>query len=166
MSLRQLKTAILIGVFLLPTLFLLFTLVQQRWITWEMHERLEKSQLITLTMPTSSIQWVKEGKEIVIQGRLFDVKSISYAYEFAHINGLFDEEETNLVNRINGQLHQQNTGKQLRLSLLCSILLGLSTEQNKGTEKNQVVANFDFSLPRHTLYLSPLLEQVSPPPQC
>lgn len=166
MSLRQLKTAILIGVFLLPTLFLLFTLVQQRWITWEMHERLEKSQLITLAIPTSSIQWVKEGKELVIQGRLFDVKSISYTKDFAKINGLFDEEETNLVNRISGQLHRQNTGKQLRLSLICSILLGLSSEQKMETETNQVVANFDFSLPRPTLYHSPLLEQVSPPPQC
>ena len=165
MSFRYFRSGFLLSVALLPTLFLAFALIHQHWIKWEMQEKLEKSQLTTLTLRTHSIQWAKKGKEILIDGKLFDVKSIVVENEQATIIGLFDEEETTLVTQINTQVHQHHTSHQLKLSLFSSILFGFGTEHTLDFQVHTWVAQSTYALPPQASYQSPLLAVLNPPPQ-
>ena len=165
MPFRLLRSGFLLCVVLVPTLYLAFSLTQQRWIKWEMQEKLEKSQLTTLTLRIHSIQWAKKGKEILIDGKLFDVKSIVVENEQATIIGLFDEEETKLVTQINTQVHQHHTSHQLKLSLFSSILFGFGTEHTLDFQVHTWVVQSTYALPPQAPYQSPLLAVLNPPPQ-
>jgi hypothetical protein len=62
-----------------------------------MKERLEKKSLLQIVVPENEIIWIKGNKEILLQGKMFDIKSISLHKDDYHISGLFDEKETELV---------------------------------------------------------------------
>ena len=74
-----------------------------------MKEELEQSLLQELVIPTSELQWFKPGKEIIVDNHLFDIKSIRYSEDGnAHITGLFDKEETTLVNQMKKEMDRKN----------------------------------------------------------
>jgi len=77
---------------------LLFTgfLVKQKYIQHQVHERLERASLSTITAGIADVKWLKEGKEAEINGRLFDVKSFKYKGNTITLTGLFDENEQEL----------------------------------------------------------------------
>lgn len=165
MSTASIKSSILLSAFIIPTLFLASFLVQQKWIAWEMTEKLEHQQLHTLQIPVQQLHWVKEGKEILIDGKLFDVKSILTHGKLVQVTGLFDEEETDLVQQIQRQLQHNQSGRQLQTSILYSILMGFSShlhavQLNPLPLQRITLANYLLSP-----YNAPLLEQLCPPPQ-
>ena len=137
----------------------------QHQIRHRMMERLEQEMLHTITLAEKDIQWVKEGKEILISGRMFDIKNIQYnADKTIMFTGLFDDDETALVKavRTSQENDNNNTGK-----LLVKLLqLTTSTPNNLFT---------DIILP--PLFINnfyPVLEQrlpaeyfgiLSPPPR-
>jgi len=62
----------------------------------EMEERLERSNLQTISVPVKDFHWYEENREIVVDGMMFDVKSIERKGDEYIITGLFDKEETDL----------------------------------------------------------------------
>ena len=60
-------------------------------------ERIEQQPLVTITLPAEKAIWEKKGKELNIDGRLFDVKSYTPSAETLTVTGVYDEEELNLV---------------------------------------------------------------------
>lgn len=107
-------TCCLLGAF--PLLFILFSGFKQQQIRHRMKERLELEMLHTITIAKSDVQWLNEGKEILINGRMFDVKSLLYKDDNTIIvNGLFDDEETVLVKMVKTSQEKDNnsTGKLL-----------------------------------------------------
>ena len=165
MPFRLLRSGFLLCVVLVPTLYLAFSLTQQRWIKWEMQEKLEKSQLTTLTLSTHSIQWAKKGKEMLIDGKLFDVKSIAVVNGLATIKGLFDEEETSLSKRIDNLLQQQHSSRQLKTCLICSILIGFPSSDYATSINFFDASSKIFVGHNSSYYSSPFLEFITPPPQ-
>jgi hypothetical protein len=94
---------------IVPLLFIIFTLIKQQAIHRKMEQQLESKMLHTITLAESDIHWLKEGKEILINGRMFDVKTFkNIGIGKVVITGLFDEEETLLVNQVKKQ-HQNDT---------------------------------------------------------
>jgi len=79
-----------------------------------MKERMEKQLLQTITLPNSEIQWVKKGKEIRVQGKMFDIKSIEYKKGATIFHGLYDEEET-LLNKHFNEGWKKNMAQQNQL---------------------------------------------------
>lgn len=59
----------------------------------EMKEKLERAALITVTLPGNQVEWVEPGKEIKINGRLFDIKTQHTENGTTVFTGLYDEEE-------------------------------------------------------------------------
>jgi len=97
------KAIVVVGLLLITSLpGLLFLLFQARqiYVKHEMEEKLEKSSLQLIKLPTASLVWQENGDEALIDGKLFDVKSVHYENEFAILLGLFDEEETKLKKKI------------------------------------------------------------------
>jgi hypothetical protein len=62
-----------------------------------MEERLEKDNLQTLIIESDQLVWEEEGKELMIEGTLFDVKEIKQLENGKiEIIGLFDQQETEI----------------------------------------------------------------------
>ena len=81
----------------LPLVVFMFFMGQQKCIRWQMEEKLEEEQLTSVSISKQDLKWYKEGKEIIINGHLFDVKSISKLdNDQLLITGLFDYQEQKL----------------------------------------------------------------------
>lgn len=104
---------------ILPALILLITIgspsiiftvlqVQRLVVKHEMAERLEAQNLQTIKLPSDKVRWYEENKEIIIDGKLFDVKSFTQQPDDMFLfTGLFDEEETDIKNEVE-KLLQKN----------------------------------------------------------
>jgi hypothetical protein len=94
---------------LLPCLYCLYFQVKQQAIRMEMEERLESEQVQTVVVPVNEFRWYEEGREILVDGMMFDVKSMREENGNYIITGLFDENETKLHIAL-GKLQESNTG--------------------------------------------------------
>ena len=80
-----------------------------------MKHRLESKMLHTVTLAEKNVQWIKERKEILINGRMFDIKRSEHKDNGKIIfTGLYDDDETLLVNQAKkNQQNDSNTRKQV-----------------------------------------------------
>lgn len=94
-----------IALFTLIILMLSFSLagtillVQQTWTRLEMREKLENSNLATISnISPESFTWIRKGREMLIQGQLFDVKEVQQNLDGSFtVNGLFDKGEDDIL---------------------------------------------------------------------
>lgn len=108
---RDLKKVTASGLLLLMAVPLFFTvavIIKQKVIQFQRQERLEKELLQTITVSTEKIQWAKPGKEAIIDGKLFDVKSFDIDLEKISLTGFFDIREDEVVQDIKDLVQQKN----------------------------------------------------------
>jgi hypothetical protein len=89
--------------------------------------KMEKDELQTISIPTDQIQWFKKNHELMIDGKMFDVKSISEQGDISMITGLFDDDDTELHEALAGMHEQKNKGHNNAL-LLYQVCLGIIAE--------------------------------------
>jgi hypothetical protein len=93
-----------------PVFFFAAFLVKQRLVQNEMEESLEHTSLQTIIVDQADFQWIKKDKEIIVDGRLFDVKSYIISGGQIEFTGLFDEDEDKLKKRLNNFIEQKDNG--------------------------------------------------------
>lgn len=87
-----------------------------------MKERMEEQWLLTVTVSENDINWVKPGKEIWLNNRMFDIKSSSNENGIYTFTGLYDDDETRLVKQL--QINQQeNSAGNKVLAQLFQLLM-------------------------------------------
>ena len=86
----------IILIVLLPCLYCLYFQVKHHLIRQEMREKLERDNLQTVIVPVKEFRWYEEDREIIVDGTMFDVKTIERRGDNYIITGLFDEAETEL----------------------------------------------------------------------
>ncbi|HRX94014.1 MAG TPA: hypothetical protein P5158_07865 [Chitinophagaceae bacterium] len=105
-----------------PLLYPSFLQVNQLLVRWSVHERLEKEAIETIELSADNIVWIRYNKEIRINNRLFDVKSITCENDSCIVTGIYDDKEDEIINKI----HTNETGKQSKdlssLSQLVSLI--------------------------------------------
>lgn len=79
-----------------PVFLPAYFITSRSLIRYEMMERMKKQYLTAIQVPVDEFQWYEKDKEILVDGRMFDVKSIRLINGNYHITGLFDEQETEL----------------------------------------------------------------------
>jgi hypothetical protein len=89
-----------------------------------MLEKLEQEQAITFQIPESRLNWINNKKELVIQGKMFDVKSIEKRGDIYIVSGLFDDLETALHSRLEKN-HDPLHGTGAGASALFQVCLGI-----------------------------------------
>ena len=77
----------------LPLFFTLLFLVKQQLVQHRMFEKMEQSYVNSYRFASGDLHWIKEGKELLIKGKLFDVKAYTIAADSITVTGLFDEDE-------------------------------------------------------------------------
>jgi len=108
----------------IPCLLFVYYQSAQWYIRHEMEEKLEKEQLQSIVIPVSDVEWYKENKEIIVGGKLFDVKSVVYRDGMASFTGLYDHQETNIKAQLeNLDSDDDENAKNQSARNLISILL-------------------------------------------
>lgn len=94
---KQLKTYVagilLSGISLMPVLIAGWFSVSQAIICHQMEEALELEELEIVTLKTAEIIWLKAGKEILLEGKPFDIKKVKKISDSSIISGLYDHKE-------------------------------------------------------------------------
>jgi len=115
------RTIVVVGLLLitsLPGLFFLLFQARQIYVKHEMEEKLEQAGLQLIKLPKSSLVWQEKDDEAIIDGKLFDVKSVHYENEYAFLLGLYDEEETKLKKKIEKLQEQKENDNSFYSKLL------------------------------------------------
>lgn len=92
-----------------PVLLVLLFSLRQHTIRYRMKEKLESSFLQTITLKNDAIQWVKAGKEIWVNGKMFDIKSKEKKGEKTIFKGLYDDDETLLKTNLRESWEKNKT---------------------------------------------------------
>ena len=161
------------GHYIIPLFFLLLTLapllfmgslqVFQFYIKERMEASLERDALQIIVLPEAEVKWYEEDREILVNGKLFDVKIYTISNGIFTAQGVFDEQETEVMALLNGTWgEKEQTQAVIQLLLLSQCFLLFSF----------YVASFGISslLPHRfsflsLLYYSPLLSILVPPPK-
>jgi hypothetical protein len=94
-----------------PLFFSVSILIKQQIVQSQRNEKFNKEILQTITVSSSEIYWVKPEKEILFNGKLFDVKSYTNNGNNILLTGFFDHKEDKLVQQIvKLALHDNQSG--------------------------------------------------------
>ena len=108
MTSKKIISFFFLSVFLIPVLLLLSIFIQQQFIQHAMLEKLEAGNTETIFVKKSSIRWIRPGKEVEINGKMFDVKNVVIHQDYYELKGLFDEKEAMLIVVLKKLQHQPN----------------------------------------------------------
>jgi hypothetical protein len=132
-----------------------------------MLEKMEKEQLQTVRIPTKHIRWYKKNRELDIDGKMFDVKSIRQIGDTSIVTGLFDEDDTVLHETLTG-IHEQKNKGNINALMLYQVCLGIIAEQNllrnQSFSPNSKLVNSTFAHFKVN-FLEIFLPCFSPPPE-
>jgi hypothetical protein len=130
-SFKFLSLITMLSIMVIPLCLAIGFLVKQQIIAHKMFEKLEQSAKITYQFSIQEISWIKEGKELLIKGKMFDVKHFEMKGNIIEITGIFDEEEDALQNQFSIFINPvKNTPTPLQTSLIKSIFAPVFFETN------------------------------------
>lgn len=110
---------ILLVLITVPVFFSIAFIYEEAHIKEKACQRLKESSLITITVPASEVSWIKEGKEILIRGRFFDVRSCAIEKDHVTLTGVYDLEEDALLE----ELKRYNGMEEENSSTLAGLVL-------------------------------------------
>lgn len=148
----------------MPLLFTLFFLFKQQLIRHEMKEKLEEEMLHTVVVPAKQLIWVKYKKEIHVDGKMFDIKSMRIENDNYIFTGLYDDEETALNNYFENHTNQENeSGNQLLLSIFQLLQSSFIEDEISSLVTVIAVDKYPMFTLQHISF--PFKNILTPPPQ-
>ena len=103
---------------LLPMVSLLLLQGGQWYLQNTAGRRMQHHEVITVSMPEAQVVWHKRGKELSINGKLFDVKNYRLSGGTLTATGLYDDEEINLLTLLSKIVSPEKHQALLRFLLL------------------------------------------------
>ena len=147
-----------------PCLLFVYFQSAQWYVQHKMEEKLENEQLQTVAIPISDVKWFKENKEIIVDGKLFDIKSVVFQDGIASFTGLYDDQEMYIkVQLENLELEDDENAKNESAINFISILLYKEDDRNPDWLLNHLSTQYiDFSKDH---LISPVISTPAPPPK-
>lgn len=127
---KSITALLLLTIVSIPGFLLVHYQITQVYIHHQMEEKLEKQYMQTVRVPLKYVKWYKKDKEVIIDGKLFDIKSIDIENEIAVFKGLFDEKETLLKEKITQFQSQQEKNKEHTATVTTIVSILLFYEEN------------------------------------
>ena len=106
----------------LPLLLSVCIYLKQTILQNQRKQRFETEQLQTITVLCEKTVWVKAEKEILIDGKLFDVRSFKTSGPNIVLTGFYDNKEDHLVKHIKNVNQQKNDTNGLANQLAVKFL--------------------------------------------
>lgn len=91
-----------------PVFFYAGFVVKQHCIRSSMKQQLKKQLLQTVTVQKNSLVWYDDGKEVSINGRMFDVVTVKEQGRNIILTGLYDTDEDKLHDALNKAIQKNN----------------------------------------------------------
>lgn len=88
-------------VMLSPLLCYFTFLYQQKLVRHAMSQHLQHEKLATVKVEKSKVIWINHNKEVIINGKLFDIRHVKAEGEYLILYGLFDHEEDIVQMKLN-----------------------------------------------------------------
>jgi hypothetical protein len=116
---KKILALVLLAFMSAPIFISAYQLIKQQYIQHLAKQQLEHEALETIVVSACDLHWVKKNKEILLDGKLFDVKHIKEFGKNYIITGLFDDEETAIVKKIEASVraNNANTGSTTNTTL-------------------------------------------------
>ncbi len=91
---------------------------------------MEEQLLHRIVLHDYDVRWIKKGKEIWVNGKMFDIKSMKHKNGMTVFYGLYDDEETALKKNMAQAWKKDLPGQQSRLTQLFQCLQGFYFNQD------------------------------------
>jgi hypothetical protein len=134
----------------------------QTYIKMRVEIALEKNELLTIKLPADQVQWYEKGREILVDGKMFDIKSYTVVDNVFIAQGIFDEKETEVVRMMGHFGEKEQQLLLIKLLLLIQSFVSI-TALLFGTDLlvfiKQLFQQYIIT------YLSPCMGLFSPPPK-
>ncbi|HMK04334.1 MAG TPA: hypothetical protein VK489_09090 [Ferruginibacter sp.] len=92
----------------IPLIFSITVVIKQKVLQYQRRARFESEVLQTIRISPEKLYWIKPEKEILVDGKMFDVKSYHKEGDKISVTGFFDHKEEKMVNHMNTLLHQKS----------------------------------------------------------
>lgn len=159
---RSLTSLLLLLPVLIPLLFIVMNDLNKWQIKYQSSERLKSSwSLVQLRIAADKVQWM-DKKEIVVNGRMFDIKKSELKDGWYTFTGHYDDPETKLL-RKQQKAQQQKDGQQTLLQVFKSLQQLYYESQDPGFWP--ATASLPPPLLRKAPLLTAYLVVSTPPPR-
>jgi hypothetical protein len=135
---------------MLPLLFSGGLQIFQLYLKQRASYRMEHGQMQNLVIPIEKVQWMEEGREIMVDGKMFDLASYSVEDGFLKARGVFDERETTVVNLLHHFNEKAQSQLIIRLLLFSQCLVILAFIAHALHLPSIVARKTGFIPPRYT----------------
>jgi hypothetical protein len=142
---NKILTSALLLIVAVPLFLSISYVVKQRSIQQQMKEKLELTSVQSITVDPADITWVKKDKEAIINGQLFDIKSISITGNKLVLKGLFDNEEDQLISDLKNSVNQQKENGATSSQLHCIFLPLFSEDYSISIQNNWAIVSNSFT---------------------
>ena len=140
---RCIRVSACLAVTALPYCVLLLFLLRQQYVRYRMREALEEGHLQTVIIQAGAGHWIKGGKEILVNGRLFDVEEKRCEEDRLVLRGMYDEAETALVKKLNEACQKKNKDDVFAFARILQLLSNVFVQTY---EETSVPPNKSISL--------------------
>ena len=128
-----------------------------------MKERLEISNLQTITLNNHDFSWYEKEHEIIINGELFDVKAYSSKENQTTFQGIFDKEESNMSALAEEIVSNRSENKHLvQIGGYFQLLQYIHQTEDYKLKPGCLKSVFHFY--NDSLQIYPILSTPTPPP--
>lgn len=161
---KKISALFLLLAALIPVAFILILQVKQQVVQHQMKESLEQELLQIISLPGKKVHWIYPGKEILVNGKMFDVKSYYKKNGHYIFTGLYDHEETALVNQLEENWKKnKESGNQLLRNLfqLLQLVYPVENAYQLAPDNDRSVNFYHFNSHLDILYK----KVPTPPPQ-
>jgi hypothetical protein len=162
-DLKKISAVFLLLLTALPSFYSLSLQIRQKAVHRQMKKELEEKMLCRINLAGRNYYWIEDQKEINIDGRLFDIKRVIRGNGNISVIGLYDQEETALVQQLEkNQEHNSRDYKQFALLLQLPLMIPDSFPNDPGNPnlKNKPEFPVTEQAPVTTVKLI-----LTPPPQ-
>ncbi|MBX9784689.1 MAG: hypothetical protein K2X48_15480 [Chitinophagaceae bacterium] len=161
--LKQITAFFLLALVLVPLLSSVILQLQQLYVQHQMEEALEQQHLVSIKINAASVHWVRKNKECLINGELFDVKSIEISGNDISLTGLFDVKEKAIKSVIATQSKHQQSNQSKQIVKLQMLFAAPHSEQDAKKIPATVISS---KQPYQTsFYHEPFKGHSTPPPK-
>jgi len=131
-------------IILFPLLFSGSLQIFQQYIKYRATERLETETLVSITIPLNKVKWIEEGREIMADGKMFDIKSYSEKDGNLVAVGVYDEKETRVMELLNNFNDKQQNNFIINLFLLTQTFIAVIYFLLNSIQKTSLLKHFSF----------------------
>lgn len=165
---KQLAAFALLLLVALPVFLSVSFCIKQQLVQHQREQRLKTEVIETITVDAEKIDWIETGKEIQVDGKLFDVKSFKISGNHIVLTGFFDSKEVKIVNHI-VDIEQQKSKSGSPINQLVVKFLFLPNYKESTTfsiQNNWQIIVSQFPVYTESLSIMPYPAVAPPPKYC